>query len=99
MTLLKIPLRIIAMPFVSMLTILVTIMMFFFQLSGWIFVLTSSIPALSGWLCYSQGDTYGGIGVLIMAFLISLYGLPTIAEWIAKLLNSINASLKYFIVS
>lgn len=99
MTLLKILLKIIAMPFVLMLTILVAVMMFFFQLSGWIFVLISSILGLGGAALLFTGDTYGGIGVLVMAFLISPYGLPAVAEWIAELLDSLNASLKCFIVS
>ncbi|RFZ77596.1 hypothetical protein DS742_17425 [Lacrimispora amygdalina] len=99
MPLLKILLKIIAIPFVLMLTILVAVMIFFFQLSDWISVLVSSILGLGGAALLFTGDTYCGIGVLVMAFLISPYGLPTIAEWIAELLCSLNASLKCFIVS
>jgi len=96
---LKIIFKIIAIPFVIVLTILGAVMMFFFQLSGWIFVLVSSILGLGGAALLFTGDTYGGIGVLVIAFLVSPYGLPAIAEWIADLLDSLNYSLKCFITS
>lgn len=95
----KLIFKIIAIPFVVALTILGAVLMFFFQLSGWIFVIVSSVLGLGGAALLFKGDIYGGIGVLVIAFLVSPYGLPAIAEWIADLLDSLNYSLKCFITS
>lgn len=99
MTLLKLPLKIIAVPFIITLTVLVAVMMFLFQLAEWLFILASSILGLGGVALLITGDIYGGIGILVMAFLISPYGLPAIAEWFTGLLDSLNSSLKCFVVS
>jgi hypothetical protein len=93
----RIILKIIAVPFVVVLTILVAVMLFFFQLSGWIFWLASSILGFGGAALLFTGDTVSGIVVLVMAFLVSPYGLPAIAEWITILLDDLNHSLKCFI--
>lgn len=99
MTLLKILLKIAAIPFIIALTILIAVMMFFFQLSGWVFVLVSSILGLGGAVLLFSGEIYNGIGVLVIAFLVSPYGLPAIVEWVVDLLDSLNYSLKCFITS
>ena len=96
---LKLLLKIIAIPFVVGLTILGAVIQFFFMLSEWIFIIISSILGIGGAILLFSGDTYGGIGVLVIAFLVSPYGLPAIAEWIADLLDSLNYSLKCFITS
>lgn len=93
----RIILKIIAVPFVVVLTILVAVMLFFFQLSGWIFLLASSILGFGGAALLFTGDTISGIAVLVMAFLVSPYGLPAIAAWLTGLLDSLNYSLKSFI--
>ena len=96
---LKLLLKIIAIPFVVGLTILGAVIQFFFMLSEWIFIIISSILGIGGAILLFSGDTYGGIGVLVIAFLISPFGLPAVAEWIANLLDSLNYSLKCFITS
>jgi len=95
----KLIFKIIAIPFVVGLTIIGAVIQFFFMLSEWIFVIVSSILGIGGAILLFTGDTYGGIGVLVIAFLISPFGLPAIAEWIANLLDSLNYSLKCFIMS
>jgi len=95
----KLIFKIIAIPFVVGLTILGAVIQFFFMLSEWIFVIVSSILGIGGAILLFTGDTYGGIGVLVIAFLISPFGLPAIAGWIADLLDSLNYSLKCFIMS
>jgi len=69
------------------------------MLSEWIFIIISSILGIGGAILLFTGDISGGIGVLVIAFLISPFGLPAVAEWIANLLDSLNYSLKCFITS
>lgn len=95
----KLIFKIIAIPFVVALTILGAVIQFFFMLSEWIFIIISSILGIGGAIMLFSGDTYGGIGVLVIAFIISPFGLPAVAEWIANLLDSLNYSLKCFITS
>jgi len=95
----KLTFKIIAIPFVVVLTILSAVIQFFFMLSELIFIIVSFILGIGGAILLFTGDTYGGIGVLVIAFLVSPFGLPAVAEWIAKLLDGLNYSLKCFITS
>lgn len=89
--------KIIAVPFVVALTIITAFMNFLLFLSGWIFGLASFILGIGGAGVLFSGDTFGGIVLLIMAFAVSPFGLPAIAEWAADKLGDLNYSLKGFI--
>ncbi len=43
------------------------------------------------------GQTLGGIVFLVLAFLISPYGIPAIAEWLVDKLHNLNFALRGFI--
>ena len=95
----KILLKILAVPFVPALAILSLAMKFFSWLSVRIFTLIALIIAIGGVGLLIKGDTGAGGGVLVIAFLVSPFGVPAIAEAIAGLLDSVNDSLKYFITA
>lgn len=95
----KILLKILAVPFVVTFAILSVVMKFFAWLSGRIFTLISLVIGIGGVALLIKGDITAGIGVLVIAFLVSPFGIPAIAEAIAGLLDDINYSLKGFIVS
>ena len=95
----KILLKILAVPFVPALAILSLAMKFFAWLSVRIFTLIALIIAIGGVGLLVKGDTGAGVGVLVMAFLVSPFGIPLIAEAIAGLIDGINDSLKGFITT
>lgn len=91
-------LKIVAIPFVIALSILGALFEFFFQLSDRIFMILSSFLGIGGVIMLLFKDK-AGIGVLVIAFLVSPFGIPALAGLLAGLLDAINDSLKRYIVS
>lgn len=91
--------KIFVLPFILALTLLVAVLGFLFSLSGWLFSLAASVLGILGFLTLvTGGGTYAGIAVMVMAFLISLFGLPAVADWIVGKLDDLNYSLKAFVM-
>ena len=91
--------KIIALPFILALTLLVAVLGFLFSLSGWLFSIAAAVLGILGGLSLIMG--YGaavGVPALIMAFLISPFGLPAVADWIIDKLDDLNYSLKTFVM-
>ena len=91
--------KILAAPFVVILTVFVTLMGVVFRLSGWVFALASSLLGLGGIITLFTGPTFNGVMLLIMAFLVSPYGLPMLAVHIVGGVQRINYTLRDFITS
>lgn len=91
-------LRILAVPFMVALTLAVAILSFFFSLADWLFGLLSGIFALCAlFALFVEGDTAWGIQGLIIAFCVSPFGIPALAEWFLDRLADLNYSLRDFI--
>ncbi len=95
---LKLMLKIIAIPFVVALTVITAFAKFLMFLSGGVLTVLAFIIGAGGAGVLISGDTSGGIVLLIMAFLISPFGIPAIAAGFAGVLEGINYALKGFIV-
>ena len=94
----RIILKILAAPFVLALTLLVAVLSFLHSLAAGVLGLLALIAAVCGlFACTIGNDPGSGIRVLIVAFLVSPYGLPAVAEWIIEKLDDLNYSLKGFI--
>jgi hypothetical protein len=92
--------KIIVAPFVAILTLVVAILNFFFMLSSWVFVLLSFFLGIAGIIMLAtHGPVYNSVGLIVMGFLISPFGLPAIGEWIVGKLDDLNYSLRDFITS
>ena len=91
--------KILAAPFVVILSIFVAVMGFVFQLSGWVFALASSLLGLIGAVTLFTGPIHNGVIILVLAFLISPYGLPMLAVHIVGGIQRINYTLQDFITS
>ena len=87
--------KIIALPFLLVLSLLVAVLMFLFDVTGGFF---SAEPIAVG-LFVLQHHPVGGVAFLVLAFLLSPYGLPAIAECIISALDGLNYSLRRFITS
>ncbi len=94
----RIILKILAAPFVVALTILVAVLSFLLSLSGLVLTLAAVVLGLAGLVgLFLEKDVAAGIGILVMAFAISPYGLPALGEWIVGKLDDLNYALRGFI--
>ncbi len=92
--------KIFALPFLLVLSLLAAVLMFLFDVAGWFFSLASGILAvIAVGLFVLQHQPVGGVAFLVLAFLLSPYGLPAIAEFLIGLLDELNYSLRRFITS
>ncbi|MCG4748539.1 hypothetical protein G5B36_25835 [Enterocloster aldensis] len=92
--------KIFALPFLLVLSLLAAVLMFLFDVAGWFLSLASGILAvIAVGLFVLQHQPVGGVAFLALAFLLSPYGLPTIAEFLIGLLDELNYSLRRFITS
>ena len=95
----KIIFKILAIPFIIAFTLLGALMKFFAWLSVRFFAFISLLFGVGGAVLLFNGDIGAGIGTLIIAFLVSPFGIPAIAEVIAGAIDSLNGSLKGFMAS
>ena len=95
----RILLKILAMPFVVALTIFGAMFTFIMFLSWWVFALVSFLVGILGIYACFTNRIFDGCVFLILAFLVSPFGLPAVAEWIADKLDDLNYTLKDFITS
>ena len=92
--------KIFALPFLLVLSLLAAVLMFLFDVAGWFLSLASGILAvIAVGLFVLQHQPGGGVAFLVLAFLLSPYGLPAIAEFLIGLLDELNYSLRRFITS
>jgi len=95
----RIILKIIAAPFVVVLTISWVVLVFLFCWAEMILNFASGISMLLAIVLFIIGQTTGGIVFTVIAFLISPVGLPAIAKWLIDKLDDLNDALKEFIAA
>ncbi|WP_419026768.1 CD1845 family protein [Intestinimonas butyriciproducens] len=94
----RIILKILAAPFVLVLTLLVAVLSFLLSLSVGILSIGASLLGLLGVLMMAvERDFYTGAALLVMAFAVSPFGLPALAGWLVCKLDDLNYSLRGFI--
>lgn len=92
--------KIFALPFLLVLSLLAAVLMFLFDVAGWFLSLASGVLAvIAVGLFVLQHQPVGGVAFLVLAFLLSPYGLPAVAEFLIGLLDELNYSLRRFITS
>ena len=96
---LKLILKIIALPLALVLTVLAAFLKFILIFSGIILVLISGLVFLAAIILFITGEPIGGIAFLVIAFLISPFGIPAIAAAVIGLIDGIASSLREFITS
>ena len=85
-------LKILAAPFVVALTLLVAIVSFLYCVASALCHIT-----LLALVLFIGGQTLGGVVFLVLAFLVSPFGIPAIADWLMDRLYSLKCSLEDFI--
>lgn len=89
----RIILKLLAAPFVLALTLLVAVLNFAFSFASWVFCALSFLCLIGALFALFTGDRWGIQG-LVIAFAVSPFGLPAVAEWLIDKLDSLNYSLK-----
>lgn len=92
-------LKLIAAPLILFLTVLVAVLLFLFSLSSFILTAASVIMALLGVGLFFISYPVGGVIYLVITFLLSPYGLQAVAGAVITGLDSLNLSLRQFIIS
>ena len=95
----RIIIKIIAAPFVVVLTVLWAVLVFVFSWANVILNIASGIIGLLAIVLFVAGQTTNGIILAIVAFLLSPVGLPAIADWLVDRVGSANRALKNFITT
>ena len=90
-------LKILAAPFVVVLTLIVAIVSFLYCVASAMCHMGCMVLTLLALVLFIGGQTLGGVVFLVMAFLISPFGIPAIADWLMDRLYSLKFSLQSFI--
>lgn len=96
-TIIKFPFKVLAISFVPVFFFVGLTMRFLGWVSGRVLAVLSLLFVVGGVVLLCQGGAYSGVGLLVMAFLISPFGLPALAEALAEALHNLNGSLMSFI--
>ena len=95
----KILLKIIAIPFIVVLSVTVAFLYFIFCISEWICTVAAVLLTALGVLTFiTGGSTFNGVVLLVLGFLISPLGLRAVIEWFIDRLADLNYSLKDFVM-
>ena len=90
-------LKILAAPFVVALTLLVAIVSFLYCVASALCHIGCVVLTLLALVLFIGGQTLGGVVFLVLAFLVSPFGIPAIADWLMDRLYSLKYSLQDFI--
>ena len=94
----RILLKIIAIPFIIVLSITVAFLYFIFSISEWICTAAAVLIAGAGIIMLATGySVYSSVGLIVIGFLISPFGLRAVIGWLIDRLADLNYSLKGFV--
>lgn len=95
----KILFKVIAIPFIIVLSISVAFLYFIFCVSEWICTVAAVLLAVLGTFTFiTGGSTFNGVVLIILGFLISPLGLRAVIEWFIDRLADLNYSLKNYVM-
>jgi len=89
--------KIIAAPFALAFTLVTALCNFLLSVSAIFFGVVSSLVFIGAVVLFITGEPTGGIAFLVVAFLISPFGLPALAGWVVGLMNNVSGALRGFI--
>ncbi|MDR2514745.1 MAG: CD1845 family protein [Christensenellaceae bacterium] len=95
----RILLKILAAPIMLLLTIIVAFCTFIISVTGVIFWILSVLVFVGAALLFFSQQMAGGIAFLVIAFMVSPYGLPALAAWLIGMLDNAKYSLREFLMN
>lgn len=90
-------LKILAAPVMVALSLLAAMVTFLFCIASAVCELGCVVLTILSLVLFLGGQTVGGIVFLVLAFLISPFGIPAVAEWLVDRLHSVKFALRDFI--
>lgn len=90
-------LKILATPVMVALSLLAAMVTFLFCIASAVCELGCVVLTILSLVLFFGGQTVGGIVFLVLAFLISPFGIPAVAEWLVDRLHSAKFALRDFI--
>lgn len=89
--------KLLAFPFVLVTGLLYLICKFLVIASGAVLGILSGIVFLASLVLFFTAGMWAGLACLVIAFLISPYGLPMAAAWLVGIIGGANSALKDFV--
>lgn len=89
--------KLLAFPFVLVTGLLYLVCKFLVIASGAVLGILSSIVFLASLVLFFTAEVWAGLAWLVIAFLISPYGLPMAAAWLVGMIGGANHALKDFV--
>jgi hypothetical protein len=94
----RIALKILAAPALCLLALTVAVCSFLLLVAGFVCWFLCVLACIGGIVLLFTHHPDGGIAFLVIAFLVSPYGLPALFAWVIGKLNALRWSLKEFIL-
>ena len=89
--------KLLAFPFVLVTGLLYLVCKFLVIASGAVLGILSGIVFLASLVLFFTAGLWAGLAWLLIAFLISPYGLPMAAAWLVGIIGGANSALKDFV--
>ena len=89
--------KLLAFPFVLVTGLLYLVCKFLVIASGAVLGILSGIVFLASLVLFFTAGVWAGLAWLVIAFLISPYGLPMAAAWLVGIIGGANHALKDFV--
>lgn len=89
--------KLLALPFMLVTGILYLICKFLVVISGAVLGILSGILFLAALALFFIAGFWSGLSWMVIAFLLSPYGLPLAAAWLVGMIGSVNGALKDFV--
>lgn len=89
--------KLLAFPFVLVTGLLYLVCKFLVIASGAVLGILSGIVFLASLVLFFTAGVWAGLAWLVIAFLISPYGLPMAAAWLVGMIGGANHALKDFV--
>ena len=89
--------KLLAFPFVLVTGLLYLVCKFLVIASGAVLGILSGIVFLASLVLFFTAGVWAGLAWLVIAFLISPYGLPMAAAWLVGMIGGANHALKDFL--
>lgn len=90
-------LRVLLFPLALLMTLLLVLLALLLALSTRVLAILSSVCVTLAMLLFLSGNSRNGVVFLLMAWLISPYGLPLAAEWLWKRAADLRGILWQFV--
>lgn len=93
----RLVLKILALPFVLVTGIFYLVCKFLVLASGAALGILSGIIFLASLVLFFTAGLWAGLSWMVIAFLVSPYGLPMAAAWLVGMIGGVNDTLRNFI--